>query len=110
MGLIVEAMLIPGERRLPTGGALRQPSHRIKPAKLSIQSIRLISQSQSPVLPISKCKQTCRRPRDRESDHMIFNSVSAITDGVAATAMPASRKAAILAVAVPLLPLTMAPA
>ena len=42
--------------------------------------------------------------------HIIFIRVSAMTDGVAATPMPASLKAAILVAAVPLPPLTIAPA
>src|SRR5438128_6418354 len=42
--------------------------------------------------------------------HILFNKVSAITDGVAATATPASLNAAIFAAAVPLPPLTIAPA
>ena len=42
--------------------------------------------------------------------YIIFRSVSAISDGVAATPMPAFRKAAIFAAAVPLPPLMMAPA
>ena len=41
---------------------------------------------------------------------IIFSKVSAISDGVSATPMPASLNAAILAAAVPLPPLTMAPA
>ena len=44
------------------------------------------------------------------SFHIIFNSVSAITEGVGATPIPASLKAAIFAAAVPLPPLTIAPA
>src|ERR1041385_6676707 len=47
---------------------------------------------------------------DQFTHHIIFNNVSAITDGVAATPMPASLKAAIFAAAVPLPPLTIAPA
>src|ERR1043166_5166156 len=41
---------------------------------------------------------------------IIFNNVSAISDGVSATPMPAALNAAIFAAAVPLPPLTMAPA
>ncbi len=48
--------------------------------------------------------------RTTQRAHIIFNSVSAISEGVGATPMPASLKAAILAAAVPLPPLTMAPA
>src|ERR1051325_2102174 len=47
---------------------------------------------------------------DQFTHHIIFNNVSAITDGVAATPLPASLKAAIFAAAVPLPPLTIAPA
>src|SRR6185312_12848937 len=50
-----------------------------------------------------------RRPFP-DGAHIIFNSVSAISLGVADTPMPASLKAAIFAAAVPLPPLTMAPA
>ena len=46
----------------------------------------------------------------RAAGYIIFNSVSAISLGVAATPMPASLNAAIFAAAVPLPPLTMAPA
>ena len=42
--------------------------------------------------------------------YIIFSKVSAITVGVSAMPIPASRKAAILAAAVPLPPLTIAPA
>ena len=45
-----------------------------------------------------------------QGPYISFNKVSAISDGVGATAIPASLKAAILAAAVPLPPLTMAPA
>src|ERR1051325_12249626 len=47
---------------------------------------------------------------DQFTHHIIFNNVSAITDGVAATPMPAALKASIFAFAVPLPPLTIAPA
>src|SRR5439155_11964192 len=49
-------------------------------------------------------------PALRASSHIIFNKVSAMTDGVAATPIPAALNAAILAAAVPLPPLTIAPA
>jgi len=49
-------------------------------------------------------------PAPRHSAYIIFKSVSAISLGVAATPMPASLNAAIFAAAVPLPPLTMAPA
>src|ERR1035437_8491359 len=49
-------------------------------------------------------------PAPRTIRYIIFNSVSAISDGVAATPMPAALNAAIFAFAVPSPPLMMAPA
>jgi hypothetical protein len=49
-------------------------------------------------------------PGPARMDYIILSSVSAISLGVAATPMPAARKASNLAWAVPLPPLTMAPA
>jgi len=46
----------------------------------------------------------------RNTSYIIFNKVSAISDGVGATPMPAALNAAIFAAAVPCPPLTIAPA
>jgi hypothetical protein len=86
---------------------VRYPALAVRVERLSLKfpqpGIRIIEPRQIPVV----------RPQnlpDGPQDFMIRSSVSAISDGVVATAMPASLNAAIFAAAVPFPPLTMAPA
>ena len=101
-------MRVAGRRR-DRGSALevRQFNHSNTPARFRMKSI-------IPMLGHKKrlANDEVRQPKFsiRRPDYIIFRSVSAISLGVTATPMPASLNAAIFASAVPLPPLTMAPA